>query len=162
MCSPVCESPSKSGPYLRWLFQSFIQISNIVLCSLSQPDGELCNEFHPTTPTWFYQLLSLQKQILCLHIEPFFANLCCWTNKPELCIANVFLAWKSTIHTELYGFSGTWLSKIDLSLPCACTHTETSSGSYLWDKLSRRCQHGCCESTGLQSFHPKGRYGKPV
>lgn len=90
--------------------------------------------------------------------KPVLLNEQAWT----LCIANVFLAWKSTIHTELYGFSGTWLSKIDLSLPCACTHTETSSGSYLWDKLSRRCQHGCCESTGLQSFHPKGRYGKPV
>lgn len=49
MCSLVCESPSKSGSYLKmfYLFKVFIQISNTLLCShlsISERDEEQCNE----------------------------------------------------------------------------------------------------------------------
>ena len=52
MCSPVCESPCKSGSYLNILFTYFfsIEISNTVLCShlcITERDEELCNEKHP-------------------------------------------------------------------------------------------------------------------
>lgn len=77
--------------YKDVLFQSFIQISDIVLCSSSQPDDELCSEVHPTTSTQFFHL-SLQK-ILGLHIE----SLSTYFSKPAqlndqawtFCIANV-------------------------------------------------------------------------
>lgn len=56
MCSPVCESPSKSGSYLDiWFYRKLVCLfvwfliknSNTVLCShlsISEKDEELCNE----------------------------------------------------------------------------------------------------------------------
>lgn len=49
MCSPVCESPSKSGSYFKYFIylRFLIQHSNTELCShlsISERDKEMCNE----------------------------------------------------------------------------------------------------------------------
>lgn len=84
-------------------FQSFIQISNTVLCSSSQPD-ELGNESHPTTSSQFCSPSELVKDPLPSYrvfINSF--QQICAAKRSSLNSASrmLFLAWKYTIHTVL-------------------------------------------------------------
>lgn len=84
MCSPVCESPSKSGSYLKcFIYLRFLSKSAIqyyAVTSVSQRETKNCAmkellltyklEAHTTPSTCFYcHMLSLQNWICCLQMN---------------------------------------------------------------------------------------------